>query len=388
MPGLRLEYQDLRVASLAAPTGQLDGGDVLMLGCGPLPPESAAGPAFTAAQGPVAQAVRTVGPRLYMDSQLRVLASLAGQDPVEAAGAVAASLVETGNADLRVAVVRGQNVLDRLEELMLHTDLAHQTTGQRFAELNAKTVSAIAGLGPRPAAQALKQGARLVLTAYENPTALAEAAAWNAFAKPECAVARGVGGVLACFSRGLCAHSLQQTDWSQLESLQAEIEPNGAVCFYGAKPLCDAAKQAMAEWEEAGRPSPSPTTHSELNLMYVAGYEAELCVALRHEHSASRLRSALSKAPPVVQACRDGDDWPELAGSLAVIPLRHASRDRLAAAVGALAAVLEVGGPELGVEVVGGPPAVRPSLKLWPTQLPPELLEWSIDIKPAAEWLN
>jgi hypothetical protein len=102
---------------------------------------------------------------------LKIVTNAGGMNP-HGCGAKARDLL--GKADLngthsvmrdRVGVVSGDNLLPHLDELFAagHT-LNHLDTGEPLASIRDKVVSANAYLGARPIAEALKLGARVVIT--------------------------------------------------------------------------------------------------------------------------------------------------------------------------------------------------------------------------------
>ncbi|TWT37756.1 hypothetical protein KOR34_27190 [Posidoniimonas corsicana] len=375
MNALRLAHHDLRGPRTPAWARQLEGVDFLLLDAGPL-----SGGDAPAEQLP--RTLRTLGPQLYMDAQLRLVASLAGGDPSIAGPHAAQTLVDTGNPDLPLAVVRGQDVLDRLEELLLHTDLAHAETGQRFVELSAKTVGAIASLGPRAVSQAVKQGARAVLTAHETPAVLCEAVARAATGKRDLPTARKLGQTLADCSPQAVSDTLRRPEWSPEQSLQAELTADLDVEFFGGAELTDSARRRFAETSSAVDPD-----QSNLTLTYLDGYQARLVLWASEAAARGRLEEVLTNAPPELRPCICP---PSAAadGALVEVTLHHANRAKVENAAAELAGVLEVASGVLGLRRIGGPPLVEPRYRQWPTVLPVELLEWSIDIKPAQQWVD
>lgn len=98
----------------------------------------------------------------------RIISNMGAANPRVAAARVVAIARELGLAGLRVAAVTGDDVLDRLRG----SDLRLDGTGPRIADLGGRLVSANAYTGAVPVAEALAQGADVVLTGRTADPAL------------------------------------------------------------------------------------------------------------------------------------------------------------------------------------------------------------------------
>jgi hypothetical protein len=118
-------------------------------------------------------AIESVLPAI-VERGVRVIANAGGVNPP----ACAAAVREVGRArgvasHLRVGVVTGDDLLDRLDELLAagHT-LANMDTGEPLASVRDRVLSANAYVGSVPIVEALQRGANIVVTGRSTDTAL------------------------------------------------------------------------------------------------------------------------------------------------------------------------------------------------------------------------
>lgn len=138
---------------------------------------------------------------------VKFLLNAGGLNPQGAAAAVAAEFAKRG-WQARIAVVSGDGVLDRLDELRAGGDtLAHLDSGADIAGVRDRMLFANAYLGARPLVDALRQGADIVLTGRVADAALFMAPlihefdwAWDDWQK--LAQALTVGHLLECSGQG------------------------------------------------------------------------------------------------------------------------------------------------------------------------------------------
>ena len=96
---------------------------------------------------------------------LKLITNGGGMNPRGCAKATAQILVESGLPPLRVAAVTGDDLLPRIDELLAAGEsFSHFETGQPLGELRSKLASANAYLGAAGIANALEQGAQIVIT--------------------------------------------------------------------------------------------------------------------------------------------------------------------------------------------------------------------------------
>lgn len=111
---------------------------------------------------------------LVVERGIRVVTNAGGMNPRACAEAVAACARRLGHRGLGVGVVAGDDVFDRLDELMARgATLSHLDTGRSLAEVRGDVRSANAYLGAEPIARALRQGAGIVVTGRTTDSALA-----------------------------------------------------------------------------------------------------------------------------------------------------------------------------------------------------------------------
>jgi hypothetical protein len=105
-----------------------------------------------------------LAPVMQKQRGLRVVTNAGGMNP-RACAAKAKEVLAAAGVGRRVAVVGGDDLLPRLDELFAagHT-LNHLDTGEPLSSIRDKVVSANAYLGAKPIADALKQGAEVVIT--------------------------------------------------------------------------------------------------------------------------------------------------------------------------------------------------------------------------------
>ena len=114
-----------------------------------------------------------LAPCLKAQPSLRVVTNAGGMNPAGCGAKARDVLAKHGLADRRVAVVSGDDLFPRLDELIAagHT-LNHIDTGESIENVRAKLVSANAYLGSMPIADALALGAAVVVTGRVADAAL------------------------------------------------------------------------------------------------------------------------------------------------------------------------------------------------------------------------
>jgi hypothetical protein len=106
-----------------------------------------------------------LAPLLRDQPRLRIITNAGGMNPPACAARARAILSKAGLADCRVAVVTGDDLLPNLDQLIAAGHpLAHLDTGESLATIRHRVVSANAYLGAAPIIDALKAGARVVVT--------------------------------------------------------------------------------------------------------------------------------------------------------------------------------------------------------------------------------
>lgn len=105
---------------------------------------------------------------------IQVVTNAGGMNPAACARAVVELARKQGLAGLRVGLVTGDDVMDRLDALLAAgVPLENLDTGAPFATIRERVLSANAYLGADPIAEALRQGAQVVVTGRCTDSALA-----------------------------------------------------------------------------------------------------------------------------------------------------------------------------------------------------------------------
>jgi len=118
-------------------------------------------PAYLAAALPTVAAGRT-----------KVITNAGGINPTAASRAAVGVARDLGLSGLKIATVMGDDLMPRLDEISAATALAHLDTNAPYSEFPAPPLFASAYLGARPIADALAQGADVVITGRVADAAL------------------------------------------------------------------------------------------------------------------------------------------------------------------------------------------------------------------------
>src|SRR5688572_1525646 len=113
--------------------------------------------------------IRSLIPALKTQPQLRIIANSGGMNPAACARSVSKILTDAGLGKLNLAVVTGDDLLPKFNELRAAgRDFVNLDTGAPISELldapSRAIVSANAYLGAKPIVEALEAGARIVIT--------------------------------------------------------------------------------------------------------------------------------------------------------------------------------------------------------------------------------
>jgi hypothetical protein len=178
-------------------------------------------------------------PALPAQEQLRIVTNAGGMNPRSCAAAAGKVLAAAGLSEAAIAVVTGDDLLGRLEDLQRGGhDFAHFDTGEPLSSLAAPVVSANAYLGARPIAEALAAGARIVVTGRVADASLALGPAvhtfgwawddWNRLAQASVA-----GHMIECGAQatGGYSNTWRGVDLANVGYPIAELEPDGRVAI-------------------------------------------------------------------------------------------------------------------------------------------------------------
>jgi len=145
-----------------------------------------------------------------VDGRTKVITNAGGINPTAAAHAAVETARALGISGIKIATVVGDDVLGRLDDL--HTQhgqaFTHNDTGAAFSELPGPALFASAYLGARPIADALAQGADIVITGrvadaslFLAPLAYEHAWAWDDWDRLAAGIL--VGHLLECSGQSL-----------------------------------------------------------------------------------------------------------------------------------------------------------------------------------------
>ncbi|MBX6362730.1 MAG: DUF1446 domain-containing protein [Gemmatimonadetes bacterium] len=134
-----------------------------------------------------------------VERNIRVLANAGGVNIAAARdGVLAAARARGLHGRVRVAAVFGDDILDRLPELIARGhELRNMDTGEPLAAVLDRVVSANAYIGAGPMLEALRRGAHIVVTGRSTDTALTYAPMMHAFGWPADAWDHLAAGVVA-----------------------------------------------------------------------------------------------------------------------------------------------------------------------------------------------
>lgn len=171
--------------------------------------------------------------RKLRDRNIKVVANAGGVNPVACAQAVLKAA-----PGLKVAVVHGDNVFDRIDEFLgKGYALANMDTGHPLATIRKQILSANAYIGGFPLAEALDTGADVVIAGRSTDAALTLGPLIHRFGwkKDDCdRLAAGVvaGHIIECGVQ--CSGGNCQIDWESIPDLAnigypvIEAEPDGS----------------------------------------------------------------------------------------------------------------------------------------------------------------
>lgn len=231
--------------SLEAPRQQVEGGDIdyLMLDylaevtMSILQKQRERDPAMGYARDFIG-AIESVLPAI-LNRGVKVIANAGGVNPPACAAAVRALAPSGSDAEkLRIAVVTGDDLLGRIDELIDsgHT-LANMDTGEALSTIRDRVLSANAYIGSTPIVEGLSRGANVVITGRSTDTALTMAPlryefGWGATEWDKLAAGIIAGHIIECGAQ--CSGGNCLYDWKSIPDLAnvgypiAEANPDGS----------------------------------------------------------------------------------------------------------------------------------------------------------------
>jgi hypothetical protein len=167
------------------------------------------------------QLVERVLPQL-VEKNVKVVANAGGVNPHACKDALLAVIGKAGASGVKVAVIEGDDILERLDELMQQGErFENLDTKRPLAEVRDRVLSANVYLGAFPIAEALGQGAQIVLTGRcTDPSLvvgpLAHEFGWSRGDHTQLASATVAGHIVEC---GAQCTGGNFTDWRSVPNL-------------------------------------------------------------------------------------------------------------------------------------------------------------------------
>jgi len=172
------------------------------------------------------------------DRGVKVIANAGGVNPPACAAAVKNMAARSGaGSKVRIGVVTGDDLLDRLDELIADGhQLANMETGDPLSSVRDRVLSANAYIGSTPIVEALAKGANVVITGRSTDTALTMAPlrhefAWGADSWDQLAAGIIAGHIIECGAQ--CSGGNCLYDWRSIPDLAnvgyplVEARPDG-----------------------------------------------------------------------------------------------------------------------------------------------------------------
>jgi hypothetical protein len=181
-------------------------------------------------------AIESVLPAI-LERGVKVIANAGGVNPPACAAAVRALVSEKDRDRLRIAVVTGDDLLGRIDELIESGHpLANMDTGEPLSSIRDRVMSANAYIGSVPIVEGLERGANVVITGRSTDTALTMAPfrhefGWAANDWDKLAAGIIAGHIIECGAQ--CSGGNCLYDWKSIPDLEnvgypiAEANPDG-----------------------------------------------------------------------------------------------------------------------------------------------------------------
>jgi hypothetical protein len=383
---------------------------------------------------------------LKQQPQLKIVTNAGGMNPLNCAAAAAKVLGEAGLGQTMIGVVTGDDLLPKLDHLRAAgCTLNNFETGTPLVD-RSQVVSANAYLGAQPIADALAEGARIVITGRVADASLTVGPAmhelggewddWDRLARFSVA-----GHLIECGAQVTGGYSV---DWPKYDLADvgypiAEIEADGncvitkptgsggAVnrrtvveqlvyeigdprhyltpdvdCDFTTVEVEDLSSDRVRVQGATGQPAPETL---KVSLAYRDGFFAsgQLLAFGNDGIAKAQAASDILRQRLRIAGCEPKHWLMELLGNGDGCPLNHADKSRCAEVMLRIAArdprreVLERFTREFAPLITSGPaglagytagrPSVRPVYAYWPTLVPRQLVPASVDVRSAKEWL-
>ena len=176
---------------------------------------------------------------ICIEKNIKVITNGGGVNPIACAEAIIDSAKEIGNEKLKIGVVVGEDINDRIDEIIESgCKLNNMETGESIKIIKEKLLSANVYFGAFPIVDALKQGADIVITGRTTDTGLTLAPmiyefGWKVDDYNLLSAGTVAGHILECGAQSTGGNFLG--DWQSIENMAeigypiAEAYPNGEV---------------------------------------------------------------------------------------------------------------------------------------------------------------
>lgn len=174
-------------------------------------------------------------PTLKAQPHLKIVTNAGGMNPLGCARR-AQDILKKGGAAKKIAVVQGDDLMPRLEELLASEEpLSNLDTGEPLSAVRSRVVSANAYLGAAPITEALEKGAQIVITGRVADASLTVAPAVHEFDWlwtdwDRLSAATVAGHLIECgaqVSGGLWCNWTSATDLANVGYPVAEVSEDG-----------------------------------------------------------------------------------------------------------------------------------------------------------------
>lgn len=390
--------------------------------------------------------LKSICPALRLQQQLRIVTNAGGVNPLACARAAADELDREDLTSVKIGVVSGDDLLDRLNELQAAgCEFQNVDTGQPLRELAEPIVCANAYLGAQPIAEALSDSARVVITGRVADASLAVGPAvyefnWNWDDWNRLAGASVAGHLIECGAQVTGGYS---TNWRNCDLANvgypiSELSDDGSSVItkpwesggvvdrktvteqlvyeignprhyitpdvdvdFATVELADAGKDRISV--RGARGQQPPDTY-KVSLAYESGYmatgqlliygkdcveKADACAKI----IADRVAQAGARIDRMqVELLGTGNSVPGVPAGTSdprEVVLRVTAQSRSCQVVERFAkefAPLITSGPAGLAGYASGRPAVRPMFAYWPTYVPKEVVEPKVEVRTVGQW--
>lgn len=392
--------------------------------------------------------LQSLTPSLSLRDKLRIVTNAGGMNPVACAQAASRVLMAAGLGATSIGVVTGDDLLPRLQQLQAAgCRFENLDTGEALASLSQPVVSANAYLGARSIYETLSAGARIVITGRVADASLTLGPAvyefgWSWDEWNRLAAASVAGHIIECGAQatGGYLQGWQSLDLANVGYPIAELESSGECTItkpagsggavnrrtvtaqlvyeigdprhyltpdvdvdFTTLELTECGPDRIGVTGATGRPAPQSL---KVSVAYRAGFQCsgqllvygEDCVAKAKacaEMILSRVRRAgISLERTNVECLGAVDSVPgfhsppaglrEVMLRIAVSDPRRESLERFAKEI----APLITSGPPGLAGYAAGRPEVRPMFAYWPTLVPRDLVQATVQVRSAEAWSN